>query len=208
MPGAIRDGGDGGDGLPGVLGRGAIGSAARGRDCPQPGPHCGGPEAATGPGHLGTGHPQELSHAAGLDLGRALPAREKAGRPGTSARRTPSGGAGHSGATAPRTWRWAPCPAALRALRKNCFTAPKFVRPRSRGPGCGWHPLLARVPAFACRESPAGVRQRAAPPEGQRGGPESRISYLVSDAQATGLLSGNPSGSLGKAGWHGGRRSA
>lgn len=192
MRGAIRDGGGGGAGS-GAPGRGAVGSAAR---APLWRPRGG--DRARPPGHpapSGTGRAQRSWTLAARSLRWRRRGARRVGPPGHAVRR----GWAHW-RTAERTWRWAPCPAALRALRENCFTAPKFVHPRPRGPGWGWHPE-----AFACREPRAAASEAAAVPR-PRDSAAARIPDLVSDAQATtGPIGGNPSGSLGKTGWRSGR---
>lgn len=191
MRGAIRDGGGGGAGS-GAPGRGAVGSAAR---APLWRPRGG--DRARPPGHpapSGTGRAQRSWTLAARSLRWRRRGARRVGPPHAVLR-----GWAHW-RTAERAWRWAPCPAALRALRENCFTAPKFVHPRPRGPGCGWHPA-----AFACREPRAAASETAAVPC-PRDSAAARIPDLVSDAQATtGPIGGNPSGSLGKTGWRSGR---
>lgn len=76
-------------------------------------------------------------------------------------------------------------------LQPNCFTAPKFVCPRLRGVGRAW------LPALACVAQRLGARGRSA------------VAWNpVSDAQATGLAKGGPSGLIRREGMIQWRRSA
>lgn len=150
--------------IPGAIGRARRGKAPRGppgearssgvpgRGCRQPGPRRRRPE----PGRLGTGGPQE---PAGEERSwpRARAPCRGPGRPlGASVRRPRSSGTLECGRAAERTSLAADVlPAAPRALRENCLSAPKFGRPRLRGhlgarspEGTAWWPRIAKPESF------------------------------------------------------------
>lgn len=162
-----RRGGDGGDRLPdGPRARRERLGGQGGRTARSPGPIAATRRRRSGLATWAPGTRRNRSGGVVLDHGRALPAGEKAGHPGAPVHRMPPCGALYSGRAAKLASLavGALFPAA-RVLRRNCFTAPKFVCPRLRGFGCGWLPALACGPAFGCRD-PEPMRQKAAPPAG------------------------------------------